>query len=1586
MLSSVLPVRYLIHIPRGTAKAVLYALVLGVVGFFALTRTQVGRDGLRAELERRFEHTFAGSLRIQTLHGNLVNTLFARDVRIYDPDGRLVMSVDSVIIRPSWRDLFRQELSLSEVTLIHPSALLRRSVDGRWNIAETFATRHPDTTRAPTDWAFSTSRIQVVDGVIETANAGAPPDAVARGLVFDYAGTRIDHLELKATVESRQQYKQIDILGFEGVLTDPELAVTSLTGQVVLENHDLAVNELVLKMGENELRLNGSAGNVLPPGDLGESGVDLHLSASPFDVTPLRRLFPRLPLHGFLALETRLRGPLSDLVVETAGLSFGSSHVSLEGTLAGYPDSVYYELSMRDAYLVRSDVDRLWPGLIPAGHPTAERLSSDVFMKGVYYPATRPGVPRLKGEAYVDVRSDAGMIQGTVALALPVSAAPHYALDLETTGLNLAGFLPVHPSNLSGRLRAAGSGFSPDSLAGTLALSLHPSSVAGLHIDSLAATMEAADGVLTAGLRLFQPGGALHAEAGWDYGGRDPAYTLDLTADRFDLGTFLRLDSLRTDLSTHLTLNGSGLADPALQAELDLSLSPSTMRWGRRTREVAAHRLRVRLAPRFAGGARVIVTSDLLEASVEGDVPIRGLTALGRLWRDELARGFAGVLDKPRRAPTDDFAPTPVTFSSSPMPDRAAMLRVQAREALLSAGVPEALHMRATLAVHDGDQLTALLPFLPAMQARFTTAFTVEAAPGALAVTGRVAVDTLRLGAIALKGLAGDLSFDAGPGARFVEALESRWIFRADTLTLGGQQFVHPRLDVDLSRGRGRVAVHTARGETLGPVRLAARVALLPDRNHVTLDTLQVRAGTYTWTGAEGNRFDVYRDALVMPSLRFTSPGPTASMEQSISLHGTYSTHPADTAFVATENIALRTLVDFLRVKPHIGGLMQGKLAYTHRGGQPELTGDVSVDALALDQYILGDLDVTSRYDPGSASVRVALDLVPTSFPDTAFVFGTTIPAAVKENRLGLSGGVRLPRFSSSGAVLDPGSLALSLDVDRADLFFFKILIGALDNLGGYVEGTGTIGGTFKRPLFGADMHIREGRFSVPDINVHYAITSPVTVDSVGIHVPEATITDPSGGSVALTGSILFNDYKYFSFDLQGALDRLQIIDVAETDALPFYGHIWASGNATLTGPLYSAHLRSTDAVTTPESELFVPVEETATGADERFIIFADSTGRIPDLKARTTRKNLLASRPVGERPFLEGIDLDIDLFAPRGSTVHLVIDPLLGDVINAVSTGQIQIQRREGDFRIFGTLEVSGGDYLFTAGEVFFRRFLIEPGGTISWDGDPINALLSIPAAYRTRASRAGLPASGANDQSLIPLIVNLQISGRVIAPEVDLRLAIDRSEQNRIGDYQGLETLLNQPERATEYATSVLLTNSFRLTTSNINSGSGSQLAFNSVSQLVSTQLNRFINEALPNVDFNFGLQGESAQDLDVTYGVALRLLDERLIIRGEGVYTGSGGTTDNVRTAQQSLQGEFVVEVRLNPSVSVEVFYRREGDALTSNATLTNTTGAGFSYQTEFSSWKRFFYRLFGWLLPDRKEEAPPPGEKVATSEKQ
>ena len=493
-----------------------------------------------------------------------------------------------------------------------------------------------------------------------------------------------------------------------------------------------------------------------------------------------------------------------------------------------------------------------------------------------------------------------------------------------------------------------------------------------------------------------------------------------------------------------------------------------------------------------------------------------------------------------------------------------------------------------------------------------------------------------------------------------------------------------------------------------------------------------------------------------------------------------------------------------------------------------------------------------------------------------------------------------------------------------------------------------------------------DGHFDIPKFNTSYEAAASVTLLDDKILVDELLVQDGDGGSATLSGMLDLNGFRFLSFDAFAEVDALQILNVVNfTRDLSFYGDIRVSGDATLTGPVHTSFLRSDNLVITPQSEIYIPVRESDSVHDPGFIVYIDPERPVEDqLASFQQRENILARRPEGEREFRDGLDMDLNIVGPPGSTIRLVIDPLLGDVINGVGSARVQIQRTGGDVATYGSFELSSGDYLFTAGEVFVRRFLID-SGTITWTGEPLNPALDIEAAYRTRASRSGLPDDvGGSIKTSLPLFVNLNVAGTLNAVLIDLALEIDQ-RQEAISDTPLLDSYLNRPDLAAEHATSVLLTNSFLLSADGTRSGILTSSAVNSVSSLVASQLNRYLNQVIPQADFTLGVQSdEDIQDLDVAAGIAVRLLNERLIIRGEGVYRG----LNPEETASKGLEGEFVVEIRLSPSVAVEVFYRREGDVL-SETLITTETGLGLNYRTEFTSWRK----LFGHQVSESKEFA-------------
>ncbi|HET6568100.1 MAG TPA: translocation/assembly module TamB domain-containing protein [Rhodothermales bacterium] len=1574
---------------RVVRTAVGVALLIALV-FLALTRTQVGRDELKQQVEQQFNRQFKGHIEIGRLKGNLVNTLYASDVRILDSAGATVLSADSVVVYPRWRDLLRHRVSVGTIKLFRPTVHLIRTEAGTWTLPHAFASGTASGDTLPSGWSIHSTHIHVLDGAVVTTNQGAPPEAVRAGRVFDFTDTRLERVNAQATLEWDPDSKLIELQEFSGALPGLGLGIDLLQGQFVLDEGALTVNEFELHAGTTMLGLSGEIGPLRGLNGDARGDVDVRLTLRPshINMADVRRFLPSSPLADAVDVQGDVEGSLSALTFDGVRLERGQTILLAQGRLTGLPDSLAFDVTLKPSALSARDVAAVMPN-VPL--PQLEQLGA------VHIETTSSGAISLKGadvlrrlNATFAIRGQAGTASGQLRIDSRSGEGGMYHAAVRVQGLDLARVLKRASlqSRLNGTLAVDGVGLPTDTLNARVHLNLQPSVLAGRAVDTLVVAAEVQNRRVTGGGYYTRGAGVLATNGTVDFSGSRPAYALTFRAKRLDLGPLLLSDSLDTDLTATATVNGLGLSLADLGGRLEVAFDSSAIRYGQTTRILPPHHSTLEIIHSSTEDPRIEFSGDVGTVRFDGDVALEPLVALARLWGAEMLETARREYDKPLvdAQPADSnrmlvSLQHPVG-STSPFTDEA--LRRTVRESLVRAGFEQGLATTLEVELRRPDILSALLPMLPSLRTDLRGKLQFIGDADTLALSGTVAAESIQIGDVRARGLDTRIQATASLNRPLDQSLVFTVDLSADSLHAPGYTAATPSLSLHYQQRAGELSFSTGRNARTGPVQLAAAVDLLPDRNRLTLFNLRLAVGGYEWRNTEDYPIDLYANAVAIPGLTLESRTSDAGRPQRIHVEGTLSRDPGRALTAEVENISLHKLSTALHLEHPLSGLLNGQLALTGGLARPALAGRIEVPVFVFDGRVLGQLNVTSRYIPGKPDV--ALDalvqpvdsLVPAIAMQPEELSGGN-KLVSKENAVHVSGTVRLPQFEKA-SMTDPGSLDLDVELSRLDLFFFEDLFpDLLANVNGYATGKGGITGTFTKPVPSIEAEIRQATFQIPEFKLAYSLTGPVHIDQQGIHVDAVHVADATGGSADISGGILFNDYRYFSFDLKGGLDDLQIMNVMQSKDLPFYGRIWASGSVNLDGPVYSTTLRSPDAVTSPNSEVFIPLTETGVSVDPGFIVFADSTGKIPDLHKFTTRKNLLASRPAGERSLLDGMGIDLNIYAPEGSTVHLVIDPLLGDVINAVGSGRIQLQRTEGDFSTYGEFDAVSGDYLFTAGDVFYRRFLIDQG-TITWDGDPINASLDIQASYRTRASTAGLtPNEGANGRAdLIPLIVKLDITGRVAAPEIGLNLAIDRRDREAITGVSAIETKLNQPDMATEYATSVLLTNSFLLTTdqesvSNTARVGTNQFAFNSLSQLVTSQINRYVNHAIPNLDVNLGFQGERAQDLDITYGVALRLLDEKLVIRGQGVYLQN--TADRYR-------GEVVVEVKLSPTVSVEVFYRKEGDIL-SEAASTNTTGAGLSYETQFSTWHRFTRKLFGWLRPDTAKADAEATETTDTS---
>lgn len=122
--------------------------------------------------------------------------------------------------------------------------------------------------------------------------------------------------------------------------------------------------------------------------------------------------------------------------------------------------------------------------------------------------------------------------------------------------------------------------------------------------------------------------------------------------------------------------------------------------------------------------------------------------------------------------------------------------------------------------------------------------------------------------------------------------------------------------------------------------------------------------------------------------------------------------------------------------------------------------------------------------------------------------------------------------------------------------------------------------------------------------------------------------------------------------------------------------------------------------------------------------------------------------------------------------------------------------------------------------------------------------------------------------------------------------------------------------------------------------------------INPLLSSQINSLLNSDLSSLDVDFNLNTYNQVDL----GVALRLYNDKLILRREGQITG-----------RQSNIGDLGATYRINRTFAVTAFHRQDLTFGTPNSTeqsqqSQDINGVGLEAKVSFNSWDEFFKRLF------------------------
>ncbi|WP_233494484.1 translocation/assembly module TamB [Mesonia sp. K7] len=532
-------------------------------------------------------------------------------------------------------------------------------------------------------------------------------------------------------------------------------------------------------------------------------------------------------------------------------------------------------------------------------------------------------------------------------------------------------------------------------------------------------------------------------------------------------------------------------------------------------------------------------------------------------------------------------------------------------------------------------------------------------------------------------------------------------------------------------------------------------------------------------------------------------------------------------------------------------------------------------------------------------------------------------------------------------------NLDVSLEQFKLDAFS---ALGAeiLTNIRGFATGKAKISGDYNNPNIEGRINLSEAGATFPLLNVDLAFEEDAIIDlsKQKFIFNEIDITDTKYNTKGvINGDISHENFAEWKMNLGlTASDRLLVLDTPPTEDALYYGTAFISGFASITGPVDELFVEVI--ATTEEGTVFkIPLNDATVIGDHSFIHFLTPEEK----EAREKGEEVII-------PEVKGVELFFDLDITDDAEVEVVVDPETGSSLRGRGAGILNIAiNTNGKFKMFGDFTVYEGVYNFKYGGLVEKEFLVEEGGTITWDGDPMNANLNVRAKYQTYANPAILLENPTINRD-IPVDVFINLNGELISTDLSFDLeypnlsSIVRSE---------LEYKINDRQSTEIQALSLITQGAFF---------SQQDTGGNAPGNLLIEKASSLFDQIFKDDDgkFQVGInyvQGDRTADQDTAdrFGVTLSTqIGKKVFVNGNfGVPM--GGVTESI------VIGNVEVELLLNEDGSLRgKVFNRENNIQYIGEQLGYTQGVGVAYSVDFDTFKELISKILNKEYNRVKEE--------------
>ncbi len=654
---------------------------------------------------------------------------------------------------------------------------------------------------------------------------------------------------------------------------------------------------------------------------------------------------------------------------------------------------------------------------------------------------------------------------------------------------------------------------------------------------------------------------------------------------------------------------------------------------------------------------------------------------------------------------------------------------------------------------------------------------------------------------------------------------------------------------------------------------------------------------------------------------------------QMIKIDGEISKDPDKTLSISFNDFNLSNS-DFILNQSDVDldGIIEGNTLISNLYDNPNIKANIKIKEFGFNNDLLGDAEINSYWDPAKKGFNIKSEIIYTG--------------NIGQNKPIDLSGYYYPQANKN-------NFDLTVELQNLKLKTIESYISDFAKLyTGHASGVLKIRGKPNAPELTGTLTLRRFDVQINFLKTRYVFTHDFTIDKDKITFTDLVLTDRHNNSAKCNGTIHHENFKNFLLDITIEPDNLLSLNTSYTDNNMFYGTAYASGIINIYGSLNNLFM-DINAKTESDTRMFIPISSGMDISENTFVKF-------------TTKENIKDTVAKVEEIKVSGLNLNFNLNVTPEAQIQIILDEKVGDIIKARGNADLIIEIDSwGDFSMFGTYQITEGDYLFTLENVINKHFQIRKGSQLEWNGSPYDAIMDIDAVYKTRTALAPLydPTTQnilnpdtSNKRVPVNCIINLE--ERLFNPEITFDIEFPTLPVFQQEQYEAVI----KPNLSYQFV-SLLAMNTF-VSPNQGGASYANQLGQGTSSnsmELISSQFSNWVSKISNDFDIGFNYRpGDEITSDELEVALSTQLFNDRVIIDGN---IGVGGeTTTSQQQNSSNLVGDVNIEYKWDPEgqFRVKAFNRSNRYDVLDENPAAYTQGVGIVYRKEFNTLSELFSR--------------------------